>query len=131
MKSVQRRSLFWSVFSCIRNEYRDLLVNRVNLRIQFECRKMQTRKKSVFGHFSRSEVVTRLTKLNTFCRQLIFALRAKRVLIQQEIKYKEVRNYRVTKSSYEIELRKITSHFELLTRKFLQKSFFRVINWTS
>ena len=43
---------------------------------------------------------------------------------------KEVRNSRVTKSSYEIEIRKITSHFELLTRKFLQKFFFRVTNST-
>ena len=42
----------------------------------------------------------------------------------------EVRNSRVTKSSYEIEIRKITSHFELLTRKFLQKFFFRVTNST-
>ena len=31
----------------------------------------------------------------------------------------EVRNSRVTKSSYETELHKMTSHFELLTRKFL------------
>ena len=31
----------------------------------------------------------------------------------------EVRNSRVTKSSYETELRKMTLYFELLTRKFL------------
>ena len=31
----------------------------------------------------------------------------------------EVRNFRVTKSSYEAELHKMTSHFELLTRKCL------------
>ena len=31
----------------------------------------------------------------------------------------EVRNSRIKKSSYEAELRKMTSHFELLTRKFL------------
>ena len=31
----------------------------------------------------------------------------------------DVRNSRVTKWSYEIELRKMTSHFKLLTRKFL------------
>ena len=37
----------------------------------------------------------------------------------------EVRNSGVTKSSYETEFRKITSHFELLTRTFLQKFFFR------
>ena len=35
LKSVQIRSLFWSVFSCIRTEYR----------------KIQTRKNSVFGNF--------------------------------------------------------------------------------
>ena len=32
---------------------------------------------------------------------------------------KEVPNSRVMKSSYETQLRKMTSHFELLTRKFL------------
>ena len=37
-KSVQIRSYFWSVFSCIRTEYR----------------KMRTRNNSVFGHFSRN-----------------------------------------------------------------------------
>ena len=43
----------------------------------------------------------------------------------------EVRNSRITKSNYEIESRKMTSHFELLTLKFLQKFFSRVINATS
>ena len=38
VKSVQIRSYFWSVFSCIRIEYR----------------KIRTRNNSVFGHFSRS-----------------------------------------------------------------------------
>ena len=38
VKSVQIRSFFWSIFSCIRTEYR----------------KMRTRKNSIFGHFSRS-----------------------------------------------------------------------------
>ena len=36
----------------------------------------------------------------------------------------EVRNSQVTKSSYKTELRKMTAHFELLTRNFLQKFFF-------
>ena len=36
-KSVQIQSYFWSVFSCIRTEYR----------------KIRTRNNSVFGHFSR------------------------------------------------------------------------------
>ena len=39
VKSVQIWSYFWSVFSCIRSEYR----------------KIRTRKNSVFGHFSCSE----------------------------------------------------------------------------
>ena len=43
----------------------------------------------------------------------------------------EVRNSRVTKSSYKTEVRKMTSHLELLTRKFLQKLFFRVTNSAS
>ena len=38
VKSVHIQSFFWSVFSCIRAEYR----------------KIRTRKNSVFGHFSRS-----------------------------------------------------------------------------
>ena len=32
----------------------------VNLRIQFECRKIRTRKNSVFGYFSRSDELTRV-----------------------------------------------------------------------
>ena len=40
----------------------------------------------------------------------------------------EVWNSRVTKSSYETELRKMTFHFESLTGKLLQKFFFRVAN---
>ena len=47
VKSVQIRSYFWSVFSCIRTEYGDLL----NLRIQSEYRKIRTRNNSVFGRF--------------------------------------------------------------------------------
>ena len=38
VKSVQIRGYFWSVFSCVRTEYR----------------KIRTRNKSVFGHISRS-----------------------------------------------------------------------------
>ena len=38
VKSVQIRSYFWSVFSCIQSEYR----------------KIRTRNNSVFGHFSRT-----------------------------------------------------------------------------
>ena len=43
---------------------------------------------------------------------------------------KEVQNSLVTKSSYETELDKMTSHLELLTRKYLQKFFFRGTNLT-
>ena len=39
VKNIQIRSFFWSVFSCTRTEYR----------------KIQTRRKSIFGHFSRSQ----------------------------------------------------------------------------
>ena len=39
----------------------------------------------------------------------------------------EVRNSRVTKSSYETELRKMTSHFELLTQKFYRNSTFELL----
>ena len=41
VKSVQIRSYFWSVFSCIRTGYR----------------KLRTRNNSVFGHFSRTVYV--------------------------------------------------------------------------
>ena len=53
VKSVQIRSFFWSIFSRIRTGHGDFLVN---LRIQSECRKILTRKNSVFGHFSRSVI---------------------------------------------------------------------------
>ena len=42
VKSVQIRSFFWSVFSCIRTVYR----------------KMRTRKNSVYGHFSPNESIS-------------------------------------------------------------------------
>ena len=51
MKSVQIRRFFLYVFSLIRTECVEILVS---LRIQFQSRKIQTRKNSVFGHFSRS-----------------------------------------------------------------------------
>ena len=54
MKSVQIRSYFWSVFACIRTEYGEL----VNLRIQPEQRKMQTRNNSLFGRYSLSASFT-------------------------------------------------------------------------
>ena len=51
MKSVQIRSYFWSVFSCILTEYGEI----ASLRIQSEYRKIRTRNNYVFGHFSCSE----------------------------------------------------------------------------
>ena len=48
VKSVQIRSFFWSLFSCIHTEYGNLRS------IQSEYRELRTRKNSVFGHFSRS-----------------------------------------------------------------------------
>ena len=54
------------------------------------------------------------------------------ICIKQHLsKFEEVRNSEVTKSNYETELHKMTSHFELLTEKFSQKVFFRVANSTS
>ena len=50
---------------------------------------------------------------------------------KNELKKGEARNSRVTKSSYETELRKMASHFQLITRKFLQKVLFRVTKSTS
>ena len=47
-KSVQIRSVFWSLFSRNRTEYREIQS------IQSKCGKMRTRKNSVSGHFSRS-----------------------------------------------------------------------------
>ena len=52
VKSVPIRSYFWSVFSCIRPKYEDLLrKSPYAVRIQ----EIRTRKNSVFGLFSRSE----------------------------------------------------------------------------
>ena len=48
VKSVQIRSFFWFVFSCIWTEYR----------------KIRTRKNSVFGHFSSSDILNFSTKYN-------------------------------------------------------------------
>ena len=70
LKSVQIRSFFWCVFSCIRIEYRDLLRKspysvriqedmdqeklRITLRIQSKYKIKLTRKNFIFGHFSRT-----------------------------------------------------------------------------
>ena len=51
LKIIQIRSFFRSLFSRIQTEYGEIL--RIS-GIQFECGKIQIRKNSVFGHFSRS-----------------------------------------------------------------------------
>ena len=48
VKSVLIRSFFWSILSRIRTEY------AVSLRTHSKCRKIRTRKTSVFEHFWRS-----------------------------------------------------------------------------
>ena len=59
MKSVQIRSYFWSVFSCIQSEYR----------------KIRIRYNSVFGHFSRSVLLSYYwnfwqTSLTQYCKSI-------------------------------------------------------------
>ena len=49
VKSIQMRSFFWSVFS---RSGLNTEIYAVNLGIQFEYGKIETRKNSVFGHFS-------------------------------------------------------------------------------
>ena len=50
-KKCPNRSFFWSVFSRISAEFE---IYSVNIRIQSEYGKIQTRKNSISGHFSRS-----------------------------------------------------------------------------
>ena len=52
VKSVQIRSFFWSVFSCVRTEYRDLLLKSL---YSFQVHENTDQKSSIFGHFSRSD----------------------------------------------------------------------------
>ena len=53
VKSVQIRSFFWSIFSCIQSKYR----------------KIQTRKNSVSGHFSGSERLIKVGHKSVFRTQ--------------------------------------------------------------
>ena len=64
-------------------------------------------------------------------KAIMLRSKLKNVFNKSKTHFNEVRNSRVTKSSYETELRRMTSYFELLTRKFLQEFFFRVTNSTS
>ena len=63
VKSVQIRSFFWSVFSCIRTEYED---SPYSVGIQENT----DQKNSVFGHFSRSDRVLNTPLLNRNSNQL-------------------------------------------------------------
>ena len=65
VKSVRIRSFFWSVFSCIRPGYGDLLCKS-------EYRKMRTRKNSVFGHFSCSVMllILKIIKISEVCKMI-------------------------------------------------------------
>ena len=56
VKSVQIRSYFWFVFSCIRTEYGDLRSTGIKDTGKYEYRKIRTRNNSAFGHFSRSGI---------------------------------------------------------------------------
>ena len=53
MKSVQIRSFFWSIFSCIRTGL-NMEIDGVNLRIHSKYRNIRTRENSVFGQLLHS-----------------------------------------------------------------------------
>ena len=69
VKSVQIWSFFWSVFSAFGL---NADIYSVNCRIQPECGKIRTRKNTVFGHFSQSELSWDYV-VQLFWRILIFA----------------------------------------------------------
>ena len=86
MKSVQIRSFFWSVFSCIRTEYSlyspyseyspyspySRSIRSISS-IQSEYRKIRTRENSAFGHFSRiGKNLIRKSFLNYLCGSSLF-----------------------------------------------------------
>ena len=63
--SVWIRSFLWSTVSHIRTEYGDYSeygIYSVNLHIQFNGEKWQTRKNTEFPHFSRSAVLNKASK---------------------------------------------------------------------
>ena len=59
VKNVQIHNFFWSIFSSIPTEFRDL---QRNLHIQSEYRKILTRKNSTFGHSAMEVLWVSLTK---------------------------------------------------------------------
>ena len=72
VKSVKIWSFFWSVFSCIRTEYKDL---RSKIPYSVRIKRIRTRKNSVFGRFSLSEWqnkwTTRALLANNIFRQTV------------------------------------------------------------
>ena len=67
VKCVQIRSFFWSVFSRIRNQYGEILcISPYSVRM----RKNTNQKNSVFGHFSRSVIIT-VVSLNVHQRNVV------------------------------------------------------------
>ena len=80
VKSVQIRSVFWSVFPCIRTEYGDLL------------RKIRTRKNSVFGHFSHSGILKSCAWKNSTAKSnhhLLFIYLASTFTLRKKCPYLE------------------------------------------
>ena len=68
VKSVQTRSFFWSVFSRIRTEYRDL-----RSKSPYSSRILENadqKKNSVFGHFSHRDLLYENWNIQTFARNL-------------------------------------------------------------
>ena len=55
----------------------------VNLRIQPECRKIRTRKNSVFGHFSRSDISIR--KYSAYSKLAVYNNKMKNWLIPENV----------------------------------------------
>ena len=80
--SAQIWSFFWSVFSRIRTEYGQ---TRSSLRIQSEYGKIRTRKNSVFGHFSRSEFLSRSDDSHNFSRRFLLCKTEREGTITSEI----------------------------------------------
>ena len=73
MKIIRMWSFFWSVFSCIRNEYR----------------KIRTRKNFVFGHFSRSVILYNLAQYTNISKKALVrkAPLKERYVIYDEAKF--------------------------------------------
>ena len=57
----------------------------VNLRIQSEYRKIRTRNKSVFGHFSRSEMVRIVALMMLFVKKLKTKIKQRKMITSDEV----------------------------------------------